>query len=135
MNPVEIVACGFGLASVWLTVRQDVLCWPTGLVQVLLFIVVYYEAHLYSEVGLHVIYAVLQFYGGHAWLHGGKGRGELAVSRIALPAGTLWTSVAVLGTAGLGGVMARMTDAALPYWDASITVLSLIAQYLMARKV
>ena len=39
------------------------------------------------------------------------------------------------GTAALGGAMARYTDAALPYWDAATTVLSLVAQYLLARKV
>jgi nicotinamide mononucleotide transporter len=135
MSKLEIVACGFGLASVWLTVRQDILCWPTGLVQVLLYIVVFYQARLYSEVGLHGVYVVLQVYGWHAWLHGGKGHGELAVSRIARPAALLWAGVAGLGTAALGFTMARATDAALPLPDAAVTVWSLIAQYLMARKV
>ena len=34
MTVVEIVAVVFGLACVWLTVRQNILCWPAGLVQV-----------------------------------------------------------------------------------------------------
>lgn len=135
MSATEIIACGFGLAAVWLTVRQNVLCWPVGLVQVLLYIVVFYEARLYSEVGLHVIYVVLQFYGWHAWLHGGKERSALPVSRLAARAMALWIGTALLGTGLLGSAMQRATDAALPYWDAAVTVLSLIAQYLMARKV
>jgi len=40
----------------------------------------------------------------------------------------------VLGIAGLGGLMARYTDAALPWWDAAIAVLSITAQTLLARR-
>jgi nicotinamide mononucleotide transporter len=135
MSTLEIAACLFGLAAVWLTVRQNVLCWPAGLAQVLLYIVVFYRARLYSEVGLHVVYVFLQFYGWHAWLHGGRERGELSVSRLPPSAALFFAATAALATGGLGFVMGRATDAALPYWDASITVLSLIAQYLLARKV
>ena len=46
-----------------------------------------------------------------------------------------WAATAAVGIAGLGLAMDRGTDAALPYWDATTTVLSLIAQYLLARKV
>jgi nicotinamide mononucleotide transporter len=31
--------------------------------------------------------------------------------------------------------MHRYTNAALPYWDAAITVISLVAQWLMAKKI
>ena len=35
---------------------------------------------------------------------------------------------------GLGYVMATHTDADFPYWDATTTVLSVLAQYLMERR-
>ena len=43
--------------------------------------------------------------------------------------------VAGAATVLLGGAMRRYTRAALPFWDAAITVLSLIAQYLLTGKV
>jgi len=36
MSGLEIAAVVFGLACVYLTIRQSVLCWPAGLIQVLL---------------------------------------------------------------------------------------------------
>ena len=69
MSVIEIVAVCFGVACVWLTIRQNIWCWPTGLVQVVLFIWIFYQAKLYSDVMLHVVYVVLGFYGWWYWLH------------------------------------------------------------------
>lgn len=135
MSPIEIIAALFGLLSVWLTVKENIWCWPTGLVMVFLYIFIFYEVRLYSDVILQVIYVFLQIYGWDAWLHGGKERQKLSVSRITPLKRILWGGVAVVGTFSLGLIMHRYTDAALPYWDAAITVLSLIAQWLMAKKV
>lgn len=133
---IEIAATGFGLASVAFTVRQNIWCWPTGLVMVALYIVVFWEAKLYSDMGLQVIYVFLQIYGWYHWVHGGNDPGrQIPVSRIAPRQAIGWGVVAVAGTVGLGYSMSTYTDAALPYPDATTTVLSLIAQWLMARKV
>jgi HTH-type transcriptional regulator, transcriptional repressor of NAD biosynthesis genes len=57
MTWIEGIAAICGLMCVWLTVRQNVLCWPTGLVQVILYIGVFYHARLYSDLILHVTLA------------------------------------------------------------------------------
>lgn len=133
---IEVAATGFGLLSILLTVRQNIWCWPAGLVMVALYIVVFWEARLYSDVGLHVIYVFLQLYGWYNWIHGGDDAEEpLPVTRISPSQAALWSGVAFFGTAGLGYTMTTFTDASLPYPDATTTVLSLIAQWLMAKKV
>src|SRR6186713_1576479 len=125
MSPVEAIAVAFGLLSVWLTVRRNVWCWPTGLVQVVLFIHVFYQASLYSDALLHVVYVVLQFYGWHQWLYGGRDRRPPPVTRLSPAEGLAWLGVGAIGTYALGDVMARFTDASLPFWDAAIAALSL----------
>lgn len=135
MSPIEIIAALFGFVCVWLTGRQHIACWPTGLVQVALYIVVFYEARLYSDMLLHVCYVFLQFYGWYAWLHGGPGRTALAVSRLLPSNAVLFAALAAAGTLALGTAMRRYTDASLPFPDAFVAVASLIAQYLMSRKV
>jgi len=135
MTAIEIVAVVFGLLCVWLTVRQNIWCWPTGLVMVLLYIFIFYQARLYSDMGLQVVYIVLQIYGWYSWLHGGRDRGKLSVSRITRTGVIVWMTVAITGTTGLGYIMSTYTEASLPYWDAATTVLSLFAQYLMAKKI
>jgi nicotinamide mononucleotide transporter len=134
MTLIESIAVIFGLLCVWLTIRQNIWCWPTGLIQVALYVFIFYRVKLYSDLILHVIYVILQIYGWHHWLRGGGDHGRLTVSRLP-PRGFIgWILVATVGTAIWGWGMATFTDAAVPYWDAFITVASLIAQWLMTRK-
>jgi nicotinamide mononucleotide transporter len=135
VTTVEWIAAAFGLVCVVLTVRESVWCWPTGLVQVALYLYVFAGAKLYSDAALHAIYIPLQFYGWWAWLHGGRDRTPLTVRALG-PAGlSLWLGVCGAGTLALGTLMARTTDASLPYWDAFIAAASLVAQGLLSRKV
>jgi nicotinamide mononucleotide transporter len=131
---MEPVAAVFGLVCVWLTVRQNIWCWPTGLVQVALYLVIFYHVKLYSDLILHVIYVGMQIYGWHHWLHGGSHRQHLPVTVLGRRARWTWPAVTVTATLGWGYVMATYTDAAVPWGDAFTTAASLVAQWLMARK-
>lgn len=135
MSSYEIIGTILGLVSVWLTVRQNIWCWPTGLLMVALYAVVFFQAKLYADAGLQVVYFVLQIYGWYEWLRGGKMRGKLNVTRIRLRLGVALAVTAVTATALMGHLLATKTDAALPYWDSTATVLSLIAQWMLARKI
>ena len=135
LDTLELIATAFGVACVWLAVKRSIWTWPTGLVMVSLYIVIFGRAKLYSDMGLQVIYVGLQLYGWWHWLHGGRdGESELPVGRLGSQALAGWIAVSVAGTAVLGWIMATRTDAALPYPDAFTTVTSLVAQWLMARK-
>jgi nicotinamide mononucleotide transporter len=134
VNTWEIIGATLGLISVWLTVRQNIWCWPTGLVMVALYAVVFFQAKLYADAGLQFVYIGLQIYGWYEWLYGGKDRGQLDVARITLRLGLVLGVVAVVATALMGYGLATRTDAALPYWDSTATVLSLVAQWMLARK-
>lgn len=134
MSPLEVIAVIFGLLCVGFSVRQSIWTWPTGLVQVSLYVVIFYQAKLYSDVILHVIYVGVQFFGWYQWLHGGKDHGRLPVSELSGRARGGWITTAILGSAAWGSGMSSLTDAALPYGDAFTTVASLIAQWLMAKK-
>jgi nicotinamide mononucleotide transporter len=134
VSPYEIAGALFGALAVWLTARENVWCWPIGLLNVGLYVVVFHEARLYADMGLQVVYAVLCVYGWHAWLHGGKDQGVLEVSRTPVP----WRAPLFLAGSAvsvlLGFLLRRHTDAALPYWDSSTTAFSLVAQWMQTRK-
>lgn len=134
MNWIEAIATVFGVLAVWLVVRRHILCWPTGLVQVILYVWIFYEAKLYSDMILHVIYIFLQIYGWYNWLHGGVEKKELPVTVVRPAALGNWALLTVTGTAVWGFLMARFTDASFPYPDAFTTVASLIAQWLTTKK-
>src|SRR5215470_4455497 len=78
---LEFIAVVFGIVSVLLSVRQNIWSWPTALVNVSLFFVLFYKSGLYSDMGLQVVYFILSIYGWYEWLFGGKNRTALLVSR------------------------------------------------------
>ena len=134
MDPVEIAAAAFGIVSVFLSARQNVWNWPLGIVNVALYIIVFYEAKLYADMGLQVVYVVLAAYGWWHWLHGGANHGTLPVSRVPTREIILLGIAFVAGTATLSTLLARTTDASLPLADSALTAASLVAQYMMTRK-
>ncbi len=134
VSAIEIIAALMGVVSVWLTIRQHIWCWPTGLVMVGLYIWIFFDAKLYSDAALQVVYVVLCSYGWYHWARGGSRESALAVTRLTRSGFIAWVVVGLLGSAALGYVMSTRTDASFPYLDAITTVLSLVAQYLMTRK-
>lgn len=135
MSRIEWIAVAFGLAAVWLSVKRSRWTWPTGLVQVTLYLFVFYEARLYSDVALHLVYVVLQFYGWFHWSAASTKHDTFRVRRLTSGALPAWLALIAAVTTAWGLVMDRLTDAAFPYLDALIAAGSLVAQYLMARKV
>jgi len=134
MSPIEVVAVIAGFLCVYFTIKENIWCWPSGLLQVTLYIFVFYQAKLYSDVILHVIYVAMNIYGWYYWLHGGKLRKEARITKL-LPAWLVFCLIgSVAATMLLGWFMASRTDAALPYADAFTTVFSLTAQWLLSRK-
>ena len=135
MTTLEIIATLFGLACVALTIRRNIWCWPTGLVQVVLYAWIFYRAKLYSDALLQVVYVALGVYGWYYWLRGGPRDDGPPIRRLGVPGWAYSLLAGALGAAALGTVMARYTDAALPYPDAAVVSLSLVAQFLLSRKV
>lgn len=132
MSLIEVIATIFGFLCVWFTIKENILCWPAGIIQVFLYIFVFYEARLYSDVLLHIIYFFLNIYGWYHWINNGKPE-HLKVT-IAGKYTSAWILVCIGGTNVLGFVWSEYTDAALPYPDSFITVASLTAQWLLTRK-
>jgi nicotinamide mononucleotide transporter len=135
MNWLEPVAVATGIISVYLSVKQKIWSWPTALVNVALYFVVFRESKLYADMVLQVIYFALSLYGWYEWLYGGANRTELRVSRANPRMAVTLAAIAVVGVAVLGTLFARFTDAALPYVDSATSTTSLVAQWMMTRKV
>ena len=134
-TPLETFAALFGAVSVYLSVRENVWSWPTAIVNVTLYILVFLRAKLYADMALQVVYIAISVYGWHQWLHGGAGRSTLAVTRITPRLAALLAGIGAVSVVVLATVLGRYTDAALPWLDSATTATSLIAQWMMAKKI
>lgn len=134
MFVIEMIAVALGLISVYLTVKQNIWCWPTGLAMVTLYILVFFKAKLYSDVGLQFYFIVVQVYGWWYWLRGGKNKTTAKVKILSWSHRGFWAAVILLGALLNGYVMSNYTDASVPYLDSLTTVGSIVAQWLLGRK-
>ncbi|KAA8715884.1 MULTISPECIES: nicotinamide riboside transporter PnuC [Pseudomonas syringae group] len=134
MSGLELFAAAIGVIAVWLTVKQNPWCWPIGLVMVVIYIWIFFDVKLYSDMLLQVIYAGLQVYGWLQWTRHGHGLPVRAVSVLNRYSILKGLTVGVLISLGLGAGMAHFTDAAQPWLDAALTGFSLVAQVWMAQK-
>jgi nicotinamide mononucleotide transporter len=132
---LEWIAAIAGAVSVYLSTRQNIWSWPTAIVNVSLYTVIFFRSGLYSDMGLQVVYLGLSIYGWYQWLRGGEGHTPLKVSR----AGTrVWVGAAIAAVvfwAALWQFTARLPGVSLAPLDSGLTTLSLVAQWMMTRKI
>jgi nicotinamide mononucleotide transporter len=134
VNPLELVAVGFGLVSVYLSTREHIVSWPTAIVNVAIFFVLFWRAKLYADAVLQLVYLALSVYGWYEWLYGGAQHSRLKVSRATRRHWVVLTPLFLVGGLGLGALLDRFTDSPVPYFDAMLTSASLVAQWMMTRK-
>jgi nicotinamide mononucleotide transporter len=130
----ELVAVVVTLVAVYLTARQIIWCWPTALVSVTMYAIVFYQAKLYADMGLQAIYFALAVYGWWAWLYSGEDHGELEVSVASRMTLSVLVSVGAVSGVLLGYTLHRFTDASLPFMDSTLTSFSIVAQWMQTRK-
>ncbi len=131
---LETIAVAAAIVYLVLAIRQNIWCWAAALLSTALYLHIFYVARLYMESGLQVFYIGMAIYGWHQWSRGDQGK-SLQVSTWTLAqhgrAITLVLALTLVSTLGL----ARFTDAALPLLDSLTTWGSVVATYMVARKV
>ncbi len=134
MIDFELIGVITGLLCVYLTVKENVWCWPTGIICSICYIIVFYNTTLYGQAVLQVFFIIVSIYGWYHWLHGGKDKTPLEVSRLTPAQWGLFSGLSLLFTLIFGFGLYHFAGEEVGYLDAVITGLSFIAQYLLARK-
>lgn len=133
MSMLEIIAVILGLANILLIVRRSLWNYPFGIAMVTLYFFIFLDAKLYSDALLQVFFLALNLYGWRHWRRAQQSEG-VPVRWLGLPALLGWAGAGLAASLLWGLLMQRGTDAAAPYWDASIAIYSVLAQLLMARR-
>jgi nicotinamide mononucleotide transporter len=133
---LQLVATFSGILCVYLQTREKILAWPFGIISVSISVFIFMQSGLYSDVILHLVYVVLNIYGWWVWSTHRRSDSDLApIISLRKRDWILWSIVIVTGSFLLGALMSRYTDASVPFFDAFTTVGSLVAQFLLAKKV
>ena len=132
---VEICAALLAVLYLLLAIRQRLGCWVAAFVSSCLYVWVLFGARLYMESVLNAFYAAMAVYGYWQWTHGGGDHETLQVSR--------WpwrrNAAAAAGVIGLSALssyfLRRYTPSPWPFVDSMVTWASVLATFLVARKI
>lgn len=122
------------LLGVWLMARRRMLAWPVGLVAVALYALVFAEARLYSDTLLQVVFGGFLVYGWLSWHRHAQQDGAIVIAPLPRRQLLRDLGIGIVFGIALGAAMHHFTDAALPWLDAMLAALSLVAQWWQARR-
>ena len=64
---LEILAAGFGIASVWFAKQEKIWVYPTGIVSTLIYIYLCKEFDLFGDLIINIYYSIMSIYGWYMW--------------------------------------------------------------------
>jgi nicotinamide mononucleotide transporter len=143
-NP-DLIIEGLGVITaliyLFFSIRQKIWLWPFGILTSSFYIYVFFKGRLYADMGLQVYYLIISFYGWYFWIFGAKGQDKLKVAvlnrrltiiLLILTFVIYW--ILVLALKILPSLL-EILPSDLLYWDAFTTAASIIATWMLARKI
>lgn len=133
MSVLEWLAALLVLINVALVARRSLWNYPFALVAVSLYAWIFWHQKLYSDMLLQGFFFALNLYGLVNWRRARDDDG--------VPVGWMddgarwgWAGATLLIWVVWSGAMARWTDAAAPFADGAVAIISVAAQWLQARR-
>ena len=134
---IEIFGALTGILYVILEIRQSIWLWPVGLITSAIYIWVFFTSKFYADMGLQTYYVIISIYGWYWWLRGGKKykTNSLPVTRVSMKPGTILFFIFLILFVVIWLVLVNYTDSPVPLGDAFTTALSIVATWMLARKI
>lgn len=135
MNLLDPIGASFSLIATYLFVRANKYAWLVSLNSITINIFLYFSKGIYGDSSLEVFYLMSTFYGWYLWTHSGDDKQGMTISSITLKHALSLLLIAIVTIPGLAWLLQTYAHSQVPYYDASTTILSLIGQWLMCRKI
>ncbi len=135
---IEILGVATSLIYLYFSVRQIIWLWPFGILSSALFIWIFYYSKFYADMGLQVYYLGISVYGWIYWLRGdirGGDADKLPVSRISRRLSIVLTGIGIALFLGIVSILKYFTDSDVPWGDGFTTAASIVATWMLARKI
>ena len=137
-NYVEVLGVVTSLVYLYFSVRQIIWLWPFGIISSALFILIFFNSKFYADMGLQVYYLGVSIYGWIYWSRGAVDQNEkstLPVCRISRQLAMVLSVTGIVIMLGIVYVLKNFTDSEVPWGDGFTTAGSIVATWMLARKV
>lgn len=129
-----IISATTGVACVVCTGKGKLSAYIFGLINSILYAIIAFQAHLYGETMLNVIYYVpMQFIGFYIWSKNmDKKTNEVKKLHMKNSSRILWLSIMIIATIAYGFILKKLGDT-MPFVDSFTTVSSVIAMIVSVK--
>ena len=136
---LEYVAVFAGIASVWFSKKENILVYPVGLVNTIIYIFLSLKGHLPGEASVNLYYSVMSIYGWLAWNR--KDRAHHPVLHIRFSSAREWMGQLIFFALFYAGIFLALrylqrsfAPGAIPWADALASATAYTGMWLMTRK-
>ncbi len=137
-NWIEISGALISLIYLYFSVKQIIWLWPFSLLSAVFYIWIYYFSGFYADMSLQFYYVLISLYGWYLWSAGKdskKGKPELKINSVSRKTIIILACIFMILWLGISLVLIRYTDSQIPVMDALTTAGSIIATWMLAKKI
>lgn len=148
MSYIEFVGTVFTIACVVFSARAKVISWPLGIIGSLLYLVLFYQIQLYSDLFEQIYFLITSFMGWWAWTHTKNNKipeklEEFKIQSNSFKQNIVYGFLIMVGTIVLAYMMQNLhvwfpivfpKPASFPLLDSFTTVMSFMAQWFLVRR-
>jgi nicotinamide mononucleotide transporter len=136
-NYIEIMGVVTSLVYLYFSVKQRIWLWPFGILSSGLFVYIFYHTKFYAGMSLQAYYLVISTYGWYHWTHGVKegDSPQIPVIRLTHRTGLLSAVFFIVLFIAAALILDGFTNSDVPWGDSFTTAGSIIATWMLARKI
>ena len=132
---LEAFATIFGLLSVWFSMRENILVFPTGIVNTSIYVYILFFAGLYGDMSINAYYFAMSIYGWKKWSQKTDNTYYIPI-RNSTRREKIYSIILMTVSFGLlSYILKNFTSSSVPYIDALTTSIFFVGMWLMAKKV
>ncbi|MFZ4521817.1 MAG: nicotinamide riboside transporter PnuC [Bacteroidales bacterium] len=131
---LELVAVAFGLICVWMMKKESWLAFPFGIVNVAIYVYIFFAARLYANAGINGFFFLMSVYGWYNWTRKGDDDQILRITKCSRKELIYNGIAAILFFVAIRVVLVKYTESTIPGWDAITTAVYIVAQWMLSRK-
>ncbi len=133
---IEIVGTILSILYVFLSIKQNIWLWPTGIISSLFYCYIFFDSKIYADMSLQVYYVVVSIYGWYFWIKKTNVNNETKLNPQKI---SYNMAIILLLTTGIlfliiSQILINFTDSVIPYLDAFTTSASFIATWMLVKK-
>jgi nicotinamide mononucleotide transporter len=134
-NWIELLGSVLSIIYLYLSIKQKASLWIFGFLCSALYVVVFFQSKFYADMSLQFYYLGVSVFGWISWKAGKpENRKELPVKRTTPLSGVIILLIALILYFVYYFILTGYTDSPLPKADSFTTALSIVATWMLARK-